>query len=615
MASFLLPKLPETGDKFGPPNEDAFSAVPDEFKGIPFAPFAKSDKIGRIADWNSPSGSGYGDDRNRRGQLGRGTTAFGSSMAGNAFAYQHGEDEATFSLVDNARASGPGGFGGRGGFGAGGRGGRGGARGGPGGRGGRGSAKLGGAAPVFSPFVGRGGFGARGRGGFRGGRGGGRFRDWDRPQRTREASVAVGPEWEQLEEIDFTRLGKLHLGVEEASTISEHGTLYGYDRTFDRINSVRLEKPLQPLDRIRYNITTSDDPIIQRIASEPAQASEDGVKPTRIYITDSILALLMCLPRAVYPWDITITSQDGTVFFDKRDGGAFDFVTVNENAADPPLEPTELKDDKDTHPANRDAAAAAAAKADPINTPSSLSLEATYILQNFSFLVVKEEQKHTLVDGENPFYSPEETDPLASCGYRYRRFNISSAENDPIELVVRTEVDAFLPGATASAPQQLVTIKTLNEFDSKSQGAGGAPDWRSKLDSQRGAVVATEMKNNSFKLARFAVQAILAGADTMKLGYISRASPKDASRHVILATQSVKPREFAAQMNLNLKNGWGIVRTIVDLVRKKDGKFVLLKDPNKSVIRLYSVPLDYPNQEDEIEEEEKDAPEYDEDDM
>ena len=547
-------------------------------------------------------------------------------MAGNAFAYQHGDDEATFSLVDTSRAAGGfGGFG-RGGFG------RGGARGGRGGgRGGRGGTKLGGAAPVIGGFAGaRSTYAARGRGGFRGGfrggrgggPGGGRFRDWDRPQRTREASATVGPDWEQLEEIDFHRLGKLSLGVEEPETLEEVGTLYEYDRNYDRLGAVKMEKPLQPLDRIRYNITTSDDPIMQRIASErpAAQASEDapegGAAPTRIYITDSILALLMCMPRSVYPWDITLSVQDGAVFFDKRDGGAFDFVTVNENAADPPLEPTELKEDKDntsSAAAQAAAAAAVAAKgADSINTPSSLSLEATYILQNFSFSVVKEDKKMNFKDGENPFYSAaDETDPLASCGYRYRRFNLSSNPADPVEMVVRTEVDAFMPGTTASAPKQLVTIKTLNEFDSKAQGAGGAPDWRSKLNSQRGAVVATEMKNNSFKLARFAVQAVLAGADNMKLGYISRATPKDASKHVILATQSFKPREFAAQMNLNLNNGWGIVRTIADLVRKREGKFVLLKDPNKQVIRLYSVPNDYPHHEDDIAED--DEEEYDED--
>lgn len=35
-------------------------------------------------------------------------------------------------------------------------------------------------------------------------------------------------------------------------------------------------------------------------------------------------------------------------------------------------------------------------------------------------------------------------------------------------------------------------------------------------------------------------------------------------------------------MNINLSNGWGIVRTIADLCLKQpEGKYVLIKDPNK----------------------------------
>lgn len=341
--------------------------------------------------------------------------------------------------------------------------------------------------------------------------------------------------------------------------------MYAYDKSYDRINSIRFERPLQPLDRIRYNPTTSDDPVIQEIAAKNSAT---------VYMTDSILSLLMCATRSVYPWDITmVRTADGKVFLDKRDGGPFDFVTVNENAADPPMEASETKEGEKPD--------AAAAKVNQINTPSTLSLEATYVNQNFAFQVVSESSKHELQNA-NPFYSPEETEPLASCGYRYRRFDLSTDEEDPVQLVVRTEVDSIVPGANASAEPQYITIKTLNEFDHRAQGAGGAPDWRSKLDSQRGAVVATEMKNNSCKLARFAVQSILAGADNMKMGYISRANPRDASRHVILGTQWYKPKEFAAQMNVSLPNGWGIVRTIVDLARKApEGKYVLVKDPNK----------------------------------
>jgi translation initiation factor 3 subunit D len=77
----------------------------------------------------------------------------------------------------------------------------------------------------------------------------------------------------------------------------------------------------------------------------------------------------------------------------------------------------------------------------------------------------------------------------------------------------------------------------------------------------------------------------------IKSSFVSRATPRNTSSHVVLGVVGYKPREFAAQMNLNLSNGWGIVRTIVDMCMKMpEGKYVLVKDPNKSVIRLYDVP-------------------------
>ena len=52
-----------------------------------------------------------------------------------------------------------------------------------------------------------------------------------------------------------------------------------------------------------------------------------------------------------------------------------------------------------------------------------------------------------------------------------------------------------------------------------------------------------------------------------------------------------KPSEFAAQINLSMDNCWGIVRCIIDQVMaQKDGKYLIVKDPNKSVLRLYDIP-------------------------
>ncbi len=72
---------------------------------------------------------------------------------------------------------------------------------------------------------------------------------------------------------------------------------------------------------------------------------------------------------------------------------------------------------------------------------------------------------------------------------------------------------------------------------------------------------------------------------------MSRANPKSNEKHVILGVIGWKPRDFANQMNLSLSNGWGIVRTIADMcLKREEGKYVLVKDPNKSILRLYEVP-------------------------
>lgn len=335
------------------------------------------------------------------------------------------------------------------------------------------------------------------RGG-RGGRGGRRFggwKDYDKPQRNRDSSVNIKPDWQMLEEIDFNRLAKLNLETSTGEDIDSYGFLYYYDRTYDKPPVKNSERKLNVVDRAAYNVTTSQDPIIHELA-EKDEAT--------IFATDNILSMLMCAPRSVYSWDIVITRTGNKIFLDKRDGSSLDMVSVNENAADAPLEASEGNKDQ-------------------INFPGALALEATFI--NHSFVnqtVIESENSKFEMQHENPFYNPsEETEPLASKAYKYRRFDLSlEKDEDPLHLIVRTELDAVVKN-NISGEDQFLVVKALNEFDHKAQGSGGALDWRTKLTSQRGAVVATEMKNNSCKLARWTVQAILGGADVMKLGYVS----------------------------------------------------------------------------------------------
>jgi translation initiation factor 3 subunit D len=414
---------------------------------------------------------------------------------------------------------------------------------------------------------------ADGRGGRSGGTGvrGRRpgWKDYDKPARNRDASINIRPEWNLLEEIDFNRLSKLNLDTDDGDDIDGHsyGFLSTYDRSYDKPPVKGTEKRLTAIDRAAYNVTTSLDPIIQELADK---------NEATIFATDSILSMLMCAPRSVYPWDIVVVRQGNRIFFDKRDNAALDMVTVNENAADAPLDMAE-------------------GSKDGANQPTALAEEATYINHNFSNQVVLDGTQQMEMAHLNPFHNTSDGSYLpASKAYKYRKFDLSTNDEEPVYLVVRTELDAVQKNAI-SGEDQLMTVKALNEFDSKAQGSGGALDWRTKLVGQRGAVVATEMKNNSCKLARWTVQSILAKADVMKLGFVSRANPKSNEKHVILGVIGWKPRDFAAQMNLYLSNGWGIIRTIADMclnhdIEGDDAKFVLVKDPNKPTLRLYEVP-------------------------
>lgn len=234
-----------------------------------------------------------------------------------------------------------------------------------------------------------------------------------------------------------------------------------------------------------------------------------------------------------------------------------------------------------------------------INHPEKLSLEATAINQNFSQQILKPTDASTRMNFEaHPFFDEEEegaadSEP-AAVAYRYRKFTLGN-----IKVIARCELHGW---AAKGKDQPKFTAYALNEWDSR---YSGGIDWRRKIDTQRGAVLATELKNNSCKLARWTAQSVLAGADLMRVGYVSRLSKTNGYEHTILATQVFKPKDLSQQINLSTQNMWGIVKMISELLLKQeDGKYVLLKDPNKPTVRLYSVPIDTFEEGEEEEEEE-----------
>ncbi|KAG5622567.1 hypothetical protein AABB24_003583 [Solanum stoloniferum] len=530
MVGFDLGSVPFNSDGWGPP--DSSVSVANQISNAPFAPFSRSDKLGRIADWTRSLSNRPGSNSKQNPT----DSAFDFS-GDDSFATLTADEDSSFRLVDTAAKS----------------------------------HHHGQHRPKFNPrwrfnpHNNRSQLPQRRDEEVEAKK---REQEKERARRDRlynlnrsgtnagqrresavfKSSVDIQPEWNMLDQIPFSTFSKLSFSVPEPEDLLICGGLEFYDRSYDRItpkNERRLERFK---NRNFFKITTTDDPVIRRLANED--------KAT-VFATDTILSTLMCAPRSVYSWDIVVQRVGNKLFFDKRDGSQLDLLSVHETSQEP------LPDVKDD-----------------INSAYSLSVEAAYINQNFSQQVLIRDGKKLSYDEPNPFAT--EGEEVASVGYRYRRWKL----DDDTYLVARCEVQSV---AEVNNQRSFLTLNALNEFDPKYSGV----DWRQKLETQRGAVLATELKNNANKLAKWTAQALLANADMMKLGYVSRVHPRDHFNHVILAVVGYKPKDFATQINLNTSNMWGIVKSIVDLCMKlNEGKYVLVKDPTKPQVRIYEVPPD-----------------------
>ena len=566
--AFVAPQCVDDEDGWGPSKkgygkEDGETGV----EAIIYSPFLKTDKFGRAADWTTSGGKynkneqRYQRERELRHQrdFGGGAQSKQGGQQGDeqqptsSFAFsENKEEEGTFSLVDTSK-------------------------------GGFQHKKFGGHQRRFQPGGGR-GFGrgrdAQDQSGVLGDQGIGAERERARQMRKQskkqqqwstwgfnknksqvsyDASVEIKPTWNVVEQIQLSSLAKVTEKIttptDTPETLKEFGSLKTYDKTVDRITP-KTERALKRLTQVsRLNgATASKDPVMVELGKENTSKNPNKVT---VMTTDTTLASIMCATRSVFGWDVVITKNANTITFDKRPRGVVDSHMVSETAQE------SVSDDKDN-----------------INGVQKLAEEATLMSAAYSAQVASEEPEVVL--GEERKVPVE--DAPSGVAYRYRKWQL----NEKRDAIVRTEVN----GVSESRGQNaLLCARALLEYDSK---VSQTVDWRAKIETQRGAVIATELKNNSNKLAKWTCCAILAGAELLKLGFVSRVHPKDPHAHSILNTQTFKPKDFASQINLNNDNMWGALGFILDIVEKQvDGTYILVKDPNKPQLRMYKVPDDY----------------------
>jgi translation initiation factor 3 subunit D len=478
------------------------------------------------------------------------------------------------------------------------------------------------------------------------GRYGGQNANQGMTNQPREPSVKPQADWIELETMDFASLAKMTLpasAIPEAKDLAWAGSLEPYDEDYDRIGAKtarKLKECVPPTHAIlllprhraalslpfalplivyfphphphpfpvprRYpnkdfplEVPLRKDTIIQSIAAE---GFNDGVN---VFVSDSVLAHIMACTRSAYPWDIVVWqmptgSDERIIMLDSRSPLHFDMHTVNETGPNPPSE------------------------ADPsdANGREQLQIEATSIHQNVSQMVLLPnnktgpavEKETKPLPGEpalqpSPFADPETTAEgraPASLAFRYRSWALPGG----IRVVARTTVHSVI--RKRATPQYLSVYSVMEAPAAAGASATNANnDWRRMIDNQRGALIATEIKNNAMKLAKFTIQSLLAGVDSMRLAFVSRQTKSDSHNHVVLGMQTSVPATFANQLALNQANMWAIVRWLIDTVRKhadnlqdddaeeEPMKFVFMRDPVKNQVKLYNVPVDSFQEEDE----------------
>lgn len=335
--------------------------------------------------------------------------------------------------------------------------------------------------------------------------------------------------------------------------------------SYDKINT-RKSKSLKVDENIgSYNsVTTIENSFVEII-----KANSD----LNVFASDAVVATLMTVQSSVYPWDISVEKREGKIILDYSETRTLAYTTINENATTPP-------DEKD----------------DGINGARTLSWEATMSNHYFGQQALLPGADYVL--GPEPEFKVSADKAKPRKGYIYKVWEMGNG----IKLCVRCQVDSYIKEEKGPEVEEegkkskkevkeeekkditLVNLRAVNEcYEGKRQTT-----WKKALENNRSAVTSEISINNSTKLAKWTIEALLSGVNNIRLAYLIRRKINDNSKHDIVEVARYTTRELRNLINLNYEACWGVLNMIIqELHNEEDGSYYLVKDPNKLVIRLY----------------------------
>ena len=431
------------------------------------------------------------------------------------------------------------------------------------------------------------GGGGRGGRGSRGGRGGRGRAYVPRENIFKPASIHISDEFTILHRFDLSELQKSKpFEPPKPQDVTVRGSSKAWNQELERC-SVRqsFALPFNPQDyRERY--TTTKDPVIREIAR-----TYPGTKKV-VFVTDEILVTLMTAARSVFAWDVQFQKFKRFVFIDKREVnkkndrscniGAEWVNETHQNQNDVP------NDNKPTS----------------INCATNLMRESTQCCRAFAQACLAKQKLLFPGASKSPFAEEDKAagrTPSATI-YRYRAFTLHAGTDDEYDIVVRCELDAAVPagkgGTEASEWMRVFALLESQSDPAAAESKSPPSEWLQQLSDSRGNIIATNIKNNACKFARWAALSILAGANTMKFALVVRPDSNSADRHLVVGVETKSPLDLASQIGLKVQNMWSSFDTIYNIfcdhaADVEDGAITgLMKDPNYSILNMFRAPLE-----------------------
>lgn len=369
---------------------------------------------------------------------------------------------------------------------------------------------------------------------------------------SRTPSIAVKKNWKVISSTEFGDLPKLSVSAAPVPSdvftcgVSCEANPIADNNSFK--SSVLLPKSADVKDFSRSPVDS--DPLMQRIASEPDAPN--------VFVTDTALIQIMLAAKSSSSWDIEFIKTGNRVKVTHREN-AFDLLTVNESMQDQNAE-------------------------DEVRS-SSLKLwrnEATDVNRDFKCFLLS--GRTTALEMPDTFRN--QAPQVMNRQWVYRSYNLHNRT-----ILVRTSIDGW---QMRNGEQKRFCAFALNEWNFPNSGSADK-GWRARIEKSGTSTIFTdELKSNHFRIARWIAQSHLAGADMIKFGFVTRKDPKDiASGHVLLGVETHLMQTIMMQLHINERNMWGVFEHFLKQVEDgPDGKYVLMKDPNRNFMRLYHIPMD-----------------------